>query len=61
MIEQQQESQFISPLLFLGVFIFAAPVIMNIMQIHMPSWISGMGIFIIFLGAGHTIWARVVN
>ena len=55
---ERQESNFISPLMFIGIFIFAAPIVLNIFRLQMPGWISGIGLIVIFIGAGHTMWAR---
>jgi len=46
----------VSPLLYLGIFIFVIPIITNIFRWHLPGWISGFGMFILIVGVIHSAY-----
>jgi len=58
-MEKQDKYEGISPLLLLGIAIFAGPHLMNAFGGHLPGWISVFGIFVILAGAGHTIMIKL--
>jgi len=45
----------IHPLLIVGIFIFVAPFFNNLIPFNIPVWISGVGTFVILIGAGLSI------
>ena len=57
--EQQQENNFISPLLFLGIFLMIAPMITRIFNFQLYGWISGLGVAVIILAVIHTGYVRI--
>lgn len=58
---QQQSTPYsnVSPLLFIGMFLFVAPFFNGIGKISIPSWIGYVGIGVLVIGVGHTIYMRV--
>jgi len=46
----------VSPLLYLGLFIFVAPIILNIFRFKLPGWIGGFGMFILIIGVIHSAY-----
>lgn len=47
-----------SPILILGIFIFIIPFFNYVLKWNIPSWVSGVGIFFILVGAVHSILRR---
>jgi len=48
----------ISPYLFVGVFIFVIPTLLNIFHIFAPLWLSKIGLFVLMGGIIHTAILR---
>ena len=49
----------VSPYLFIGVFIFVIPTLLNIFGIYSPSWFGKIGLFILIGGIIHTATLRI--
>ena len=44
-----------SPILLLGILVFVLPYFNNILHWSLPMWLRGVGIFLILVGAVHSI------
>ena len=44
-----------SPILFLGILVFIAPFFNYVLHWNLPKWVNGVGIFLILIGAVHSI------
>lgn len=45
----------VSPIMILGIILFALPTITNIFRFHLPKWIGTIGIILISIGAIHSL------
>jgi protein-S-isoprenylcysteine O-methyltransferase Ste14 len=45
----------VSPILIVGIIVFVLPFFSHIIKMNIPGWVSGIGIFLILVGAGHSI------
>ncbi len=48
----------VSPYLFVGLFIFVIPTLLNIFNIFSPIWISRIGLYVLIGGIIHTAIIR---
>lgn len=54
-MEQQTGTGFnISPIFIIGIIIFILPTLLNIFNIHSPSWTFKVGLVVIVIGVIHT-------
>ena len=44
-----------SPILFIGILVFVLPFFNYVIKWNIPKWVSGVGIFLILVGAVHSI------
>ena len=44
-----------SPILVLGILVFVAPFFNHVLKWNLPKWLNGVGIFLILVGAVHSI------
>ncbi len=45
----------VSPILIIGILVFVAPFFNYVIHWNLPKWMSGFGIFLILVGAVHSI------
>ena len=44
-----------SPILLIGIIVFVAPFFNHLLHWNLPKWVNGIGIFLILVGAVHSI------
>lgn len=47
----QEPFSSVHPVLIIGIVVFVIPFLAPIIGWHMPGWVSGVGVFLILLGA----------
>ena len=60
-MNDQQGRNKISFIMYMGIGCFIIPVITNIFHWKLPGWFFTIGILLIFIGAGHTIYLNVAG
>ncbi len=51
----------VHPIMIIGIFIFVLPFLGPIVNIKIPGFVNIIGLVVLFIGIGLTIWKNVTN